>query len=64
MTAVRSGLVEVWLIIVTEEGFSQLSLRLIKIQLRVIISSSPLKILTIKAMNVKKYFLAYGNFCT
>lgn len=64
MTAVRSGLAEVWLIIMTEEGLFQLSHRFIKIQLQVIIFSSPLKILTLKAMNVKKHFQAYGTFCT
>lgn len=62
MTAVRSGLVEIWMIIMTEEGFFQLSHRFIKIQLQVIISSSPLKILTIKVMNVKKIFSDLWEF--
>lgn len=63
MTAVRSGLVEVCLILMTEEGSSQLSHRLIKTQLQVIISSKQsFENLNYKSHECQKLFFGLWEF--
>lgn len=64
VSASRSGLVAVGLIIMTEEDLFQLSHRFIKNTAAGHNFQQSLKSSTLKAMNVKEHFQAYGTFST